>query len=71
MKKQKKFGRKLQLNKETISKLSADHTRELVGGATVWCSYDCPSLKATKCDLTECLVCPCEYPITPPPTFLC
>lgn len=66
--KQRKFARKLHLNKETVSKLTSDQSRKVVGGATY---VDCPSLKATKCELTVCLVCPCEYPITPPPSFLC
>lgn len=69
MKKQKKFGRKLQLNKETIGRLTSDQTSKLVGGAGTY--VDCPSLKATKCELTVCLICPCEEPFTPPFTFGC
>jgi hypothetical protein len=69
MKKQKKFGRKLLLNKETIGRLTSDYTKKVVAGAV---TYDnCPSIRRTKCDWTECLVCPCEYPITPPPSFPC
>jgi hypothetical protein len=72
MKKQKKFGRKLALNKETIVRLDQ---RKLFGGRTEDCEsvVVCiiPTLKLTKCALTECLVCPCEYPDTPPVTFIC
>ena len=69
MKKKKKFGRKLLLNKETIGRLTSHHTSEVVGGAGTYGT--CPSLRATKCDLTVCLVCPCESPYTPPETFDC
>lgn len=69
MKKRKKFGRKLQLNKETIGSLTSDHTSKVLGGANTYGT--CPSIRRTKCDLTQCLICPCEYPFTPPATFDC
>jgi hypothetical protein len=69
MKERKKFGRMLQLNKETIGTLRSEHTREVVGGAGTYGT--CLSDKATKCDVTQCLVCPCEIQVTPPFTFDC
>ncbi len=76
MKKRKKFGRKLRLNKETISKLSSDHTKEVVGGrptGPITCTWapGCATGGETYCEITVCLVCPCEEPITYIPTDLC
>jgi hypothetical protein len=49
MKKQKKFGRTLQLNKETISKLNQDKVR---GGATTFCSLPCPCNQSGVSEIT-------------------
>jgi hypothetical protein len=62
MKKQKKFGRKLALNKETIERLTQSDNKKVVGGIT----------KPTMCGITnEWMPCPCEYPDTTPPTLIC
>ena len=97
--KHKQFGRKLNLNKETIARIGQQN---ILGGATALCSAPCPCLtpqtavptvieytcaptcehetdectvgcsaKATKCDLTQCVVCPCISPDTTPPTLIC
>lgn len=68
MKKQKKFGRKLQLNKETIATLNQDKVRG--GGPSdkicpchttfptevVCTAADCPTIHITLCQ-TDCYTC--------------
>jgi hypothetical protein len=50
MKKQKKFNRKLKLNKATITKLEQE---KVYGGATAGCGVTTPYVK-----------CPCQWPFT-------
>jgi len=69
MKERKKFGRKLQLNKETVGTLTSEQAGKVVGGDNTYGT--CLSERRTKCDLTQCLVCPCEIYVTPPFTFNC
>ena len=49
MKKQKKLGRKLVLNKETVSLLDAGESKEAIGGRTAT-----PSVCVTYCGFTVC-----------------
>ncbi len=62
MKKQKKFGRKLKLSKETIVRLDQSDAKHVVGGR----SRTCGELTIlTYCGQTVCgLHCICEYPNT-------
>ena len=60
MKNQKRFGRQLVLNKETISKLEQEDTAKVYGGRTAT-----PSVCNTYCGQTACgWPCPCEQPFT-------
>jgi len=62
MNRQKKFGRKLTLNKKTIESLTQVDKEELMGGRTAF--PDCPMT-------TPYVPCPCLHPITTPDTLLC
>jgi hypothetical protein len=76
MKKQKKFGRKLTLNKETIVSLEQGkliagknqipHPNELAGEDVHYTFPVCllPTLELTECVETYCLPCDCMYPPT-------
>ena len=77
MKKQKKFGRKLTLNKTTIAMLDEQSTKKVYAGATLpnpECTYECtlPCTFDTVCTcLTHCRPCTdfkwpciCMYPRT-------
>lgn len=61
MNNQKKFGRKLALNKETIERLTQSDSTRVIGGKTF------PNCPPTSPDVP----CPCLHPITIPDTFLC
>jgi len=63
MKKQKKLGRKLSLNKVTIDTLNQ---REVIGGATALsrCPCPCEETVLTETCTTPQLLCPCQYPLT-------
>ena len=56
MKKQKKFGRKLVVNKETIASLDEGNIKDLRAGIS---------------GMVSCKICPCESPYTPPDTLNC
>ena len=59
MKNEKKFGRKLKLNKETIGRLDQNDAMNVAGGRTATCNT-----KFDTCD-TDCgLPCLCLYPQT-------
>ena len=77
MKKQKKFGRKLALNKQTIAMLDEQSTKKVFAGATLpnpACTYECTldcTIETVCTCFTHCapctekgMWCECMYPRT-------